>query len=68
MPRVLTSATHSNRDDGGKDQARQRNARQPAAAGRTTAAKLHDLVVLAVARSILVLARAISKRGGHGSS
>jgi hypothetical protein len=33
MPRVLTSAAQGNRDDGGKDQARQGNAGQPTSAG-----------------------------------
>src|SRR5262249_38183380 len=32
------------------------------------AAKLHDLVIRAAATLILVSARAVTKRGGHGSS
>jgi hypothetical protein len=52
MACLLTSAAYSNRDDGGKDQARQRDAGQPAAAECTTATELHDLVMLAVAGSL----------------
>jgi hypothetical protein len=57
----VTDSADGNRRHGGHDEARQKRTRYPAAASRTAAAELDDLVVAVPARSI-------TGSGGHNSS